>query len=69
MSLVAVHLTVNGDEHTIRTDPTRRLLDVLRNDLGLTGAKEGCGIGECGEVSGRGTANARSLRLRKERLL
>jgi aerobic carbon-monoxide dehydrogenase small subunit len=44
-------LTVNGAEHTIQTWPMARLLDVLREDLGLTGTKEGCGEGECGACS------------------
>jgi carbon-monoxide dehydrogenase small subunit len=43
-----VRLTVNGVDHTLETWPMSRLLDVLREDLGLTGAKEGCGEGECG---------------------
>lgn len=46
-----IQLTVNGRERTITTDPRRRLLDVLREDLGLIGAKEGCGEGECGACS------------------
>jgi carbon-monoxide dehydrogenase small subunit len=41
-------LHVNGRERSIRVDPSRRLLDVLRRDLGLRGSKEGCGLGECG---------------------
>ena len=44
-------LTVNGVEHKIDAPPMRRLLDVLRQDLGLTGTKEGCGEGECGACS------------------
>jgi carbon-monoxide dehydrogenase small subunit len=40
-------LRVNGTEVSA-ADPGRRLLDFLRGDLGLTGAKEGCGMGECG---------------------
>ncbi len=36
---------------SIETDPARRVLDVLREDLGLTGTKEGCGQGECGACS------------------
>jgi len=40
-------LTVNGRSHTVRTDPERPLLDVLREDLQLTGAKYGCGEGQC----------------------
>ena len=40
--------TVNGRQHKITTDPQRRLLEVLREDLGLTGTKYGCGEGQCG---------------------
>ncbi len=40
--------TVNGQEVDIETDPLRRLLDVLREDLGILDVKEGCGEGECG---------------------
>jgi len=43
-----VTLTVNGKKHAITTDPERPLLDVLREDLGLTGTKYGCGEGRCG---------------------
>src|SRR5580658_443285 len=43
--------TVNGKAETIRVFPMERLLDVLRNNLGLTGTKEGCGEGECGSCS------------------
>jgi carbon-monoxide dehydrogenase small subunit len=46
-----VSFTVNGEAKTVFTHPMERLLDVLRNDLGLTGAKEGCGEGECGSCS------------------
>jgi carbon-monoxide dehydrogenase small subunit len=41
-------LVVNGDPVTVDAPGMRRLLDVLREDLGLTGTKEGCGEGECG---------------------
>lgn len=41
-------LVINGTEHQIDALPMKRLLDVLREDLSLTGAKEGCGEGECG---------------------
>ncbi|MDP8904343.1 MAG: (2Fe-2S)-binding protein [Chloroflexota bacterium] len=44
-------LTVNGDEVTLAVPGMRRLLDALREDLGLTGTKEGCGEGECGACS------------------
>src|SRR6266481_4377044 len=40
-------LTVNGRSHTISSDPERPLLDVLREDLQFTGAKYGCGEGQC----------------------
>ena len=39
---------VNGESRTLSFPPLRRLLDVLREDLGLKGTKEGCGEGECG---------------------
>jgi carbon-monoxide dehydrogenase small subunit len=41
-------LTVNGMAHEVEARPTARLLDVLRDQLGLTGTKEGCAEGECG---------------------
>lgn len=40
--------TVNGQPKTVTTDPERPLLEVLREDLGLTGTKSGCGEGRCG---------------------
>ncbi len=43
-----ITLNVNGKERTVITDPERPLLDVLREDLHLTGAKYGCGEGRCG---------------------
>ncbi len=43
-----MHLTVNGRRVRVRAHPMTRLLDVLREDCGLTGTKEGCGEGECG---------------------
>jgi carbon-monoxide dehydrogenase small subunit len=45
---VTVRLNVNGSEKSIMTDRRRRLLDVLREDLHLTGTKYGCGEGQCG---------------------
>jgi aerobic-type carbon monoxide dehydrogenase small subunit (CoxS/CutS family) len=44
-------MTVNGTERSIQTDPRRPLLDVLREDLGLTGPKYACGEGRCGACS------------------
>ena len=46
-----VSLTVNGRPAAVHAYPMERLLDVLRHQLGLTGAKEGCGEGECGSCS------------------
>jgi aerobic-type carbon monoxide dehydrogenase small subunit (CoxS/CutS family)/xanthine dehydrogenase molybdopterin-binding subunit B len=48
---VTVQLRVNGRDVTVRTHPMARLLDVLRQQLHLTGTKEGCGEGECGACS------------------
>ena len=39
---------VNGEAVSLEVEPQRRLLDILREDLGLTGTKEGCAEGECG---------------------
>ena len=41
-------ITINGKTRTIQAHPMTRLLDVIREDCGLTGTKEGCGEGECG---------------------
>jgi carbon-monoxide dehydrogenase small subunit len=46
-----ISFTVNGERKTVSAYPMERLLDVLRVQLGLTGAKEGCGEGECGACS------------------
>ncbi len=43
-----IEITVNGDRRRIEAHPMARLLDVLREQLELTGSKEGCGEGECG---------------------
>ena len=48
---MSYQLTVNGDDVTLDVPGMRRLLDALREDLGLTGTKEGCGEGECGACS------------------
>jgi carbon-monoxide dehydrogenase small subunit len=48
---VSYSFTLNGDEVVLDVPGTRRLLDALREDLGLTGTKEGCGEGECGACS------------------
>ena len=46
-----INMTVNGDVVQVDVPPMKRLLDVLREELGLTGTKEGCGEGECGACS------------------
>ena len=51
MSQVRVSATINGDAMEYLCDAEETLLDVLRNRLGLTGAKEGCGSGDCGACS------------------
>ena len=48
---IPLTMTVNGVQRTVEVHPVARLLDVLREDLGLTGTKEGCGEGECGACS------------------
>jgi carbon-monoxide dehydrogenase small subunit len=51
MSKIHVTTTVNGDPAEFLADPGTTLLDALRDQLGLTGAKEGCGSGDCGACS------------------
>ena len=46
-----IALNVNGRDEAVNTDPHRPLLDVLREDLKLTGSKYGCGEGKCGACS------------------
>ena len=41
-------LKVNGEEREVTVEPRQTLLEILRNDMGLTGTKEGCGNGNCG---------------------
>lgn len=51
MAGLAVSTTINGDTVEYLCQPDETLLDVLRDRLGLTGAKEGCGTGDCGACS------------------
>ncbi len=51
MKSLHVSTTINGDPVEFICEPDEPLLDVLRNRLGLTGAKEGCGTGDCGACS------------------
>ena len=48
MNKIIVTFSVNGKETTLKVGPQERLLDTLREQLKLTGTKEGCSIGECG---------------------
>jgi carbon-monoxide dehydrogenase small subunit len=45
---VKININVNGRQREFNVEPTKLLLNLLREELGLTGAKYGCGIGECG---------------------
>jgi aerobic carbon-monoxide dehydrogenase small subunit len=51
MSALLVETTINGDKVEFACQPDESLLDVLRNRVGLTGAKEGCSTGDCGACS------------------
>jgi aerobic carbon-monoxide dehydrogenase small subunit len=51
MSALLIETTINGDTVEFACQPDESLLDVLRNRVGLTGAKEGCGTGDCGACS------------------
>ena len=51
MTKIPITFTVNGQAWTVSVWPMERLLDVIRDRLGLTGTKEGCGEGECGACS------------------
>ena len=51
MTKIHVTATVNGDPVEYLADPRESLLDCLRDHLGLTGSKEGCGTGDCGACS------------------
>ena len=46
-----IELSVNGESYELAVEPQATLLEVLRNDLGLTGTKEACGTGECGSCT------------------
>ncbi len=60
-----ITITVNGDPYSIAVDPWRTLNEVLREDLGLTGTKLGCGEGDCGActvlVEGRSVSSCLTL--------
>ena len=45
---IKIEVTINGERHEIPIEPQKLLCELLREDLGLTGTKEACGMGECG---------------------
>ena len=49
--MATIRLSVNGKQRSVDTEPERPLLEVLREDLGLTGTKYGCGEGQCGSCT------------------
>jgi aerobic-type carbon monoxide dehydrogenase small subunit (CoxS/CutS family) len=51
MEAIPITLTVNGEKRSLKSDAKRPLLDLLREDCALSGAKYGCGEGECGACS------------------
>jgi carbon-monoxide dehydrogenase small subunit len=51
MPKLSLRLRVNGEPYDLEVEPHRTLLEVVRDDLHLTGAKEGCGTGDCGACS------------------
>ncbi len=63
-----IKLTVNGEAHSLSIEPRRLLLDALRDDLSITGPKEGCGVGVCGActvlIDGRLTSACLELAIR-----
>lgn len=62
-----ITMTINGDERTVAADVTQTLLDLLRDDLGLTGTNRGCNEGECGActvlLDGKSIASCTKLAL------
>ena len=69
--LIPVNLTVNGTRHTLTLDSRSSLLHVLRERIGLTGAKKGCDHGQCGactvHVEGRRVASCLTLAAQADR--
>ena len=51
MAKMHISTNINGEPAEFLCEPSETMLDVLRNDLGLTGSKEGCGSGDCGACS------------------
>ena len=51
MEQIRINFNLNGHDVSVMADPNKRLVDFLREDMGLTSVKEGCGEGECGACS------------------
>lgn len=51
MNTIPITLLINGEPYNLMVKPNKTLLEVLRDDLELTGTKEGCGVGACGACS------------------
>ena len=49
--MIDINVKINGTNYSLKVEPMRRLIDILREDLKITGSKEGCGEGECGACS------------------
>ena len=68
--LKKILLLVNGEEHWVEVDPGDRLVDVLRDRIGLTGTKKGCATGDCGActvlMNGRPVASCLVLAMSAE---
>src|SRR4026207_662106 len=71
MTKSLITLRVNGETHTVAAEPHHTLLEVLREELGLTGTKHGCELGECGAcavlVDGEPVLSCLTLALECER--
>lgn len=48
MEQIKIQFNLNGNDVSVTADPNKRLVDFLREDMGMTSVKEGCGEGECG---------------------
>ncbi len=49
--MIDINVKINNKNYSLKVEPMRRLIDILREDLKITGSKEGCGEGECGACS------------------
>ena len=56
MEQIKIQFNLNGNDVSVTADPNKRLVDFLREDMGMTSVKEGCGEGECGPAPSFTTA-------------